>query len=400
MVLLCVGVLLVGLTLRGSADSYQVTAEVLAPLPTMPATITSPADQTHFTSEPISVTGTCPENTYVNLYRNNVFSGTAICGSGQTSFQIDTDLFPGSNVLTAQVFNITDQAGPTSSSVTVWYDNPVEPPAPVPVTQPLGLQVTAQDNVTFNKNAMTHVSPYVTERGTAPPYSHIVVTFHSKPLTCETDADSNGNWSCTLDQPLAAGLHTVYVVATTPEGNTLTIKSFQIYVSAAVAPLQPAESSKPLFFVIYNYQYQPLVSGQSFSLDLGLDGGTSPYAVTVLWGDGGESTVARNNQSKFPVSHTYTLLGRSQQTYRIKVEVADSSGLTAFLEIPELVRGGSSTVSPVVSGTNGTPNGQWIQFAWPVYGVTMLMVLSFWLGERQEYYNLFSRKSARYRRRA
>jgi len=391
LLLLCIGVLLVGLTFNAYGDSYDVTATILAPLPGAPATITSPSDQTHFTATPITVTGTCPQNTYVKLNRNNVFSGSAVCGVGQTTYQIQTDLSLGSNVLVPQVYNVTDQAGPASSPITVWYDNPPQPTAPVPASPPEVLQVTSQDDVSFQPGVITPVSPYVTERGVAPPYSHIVVTFHSAPLTCETDADGNGNWSCTLDQALPSGVHTAYVVATTPQGQVLNFPAFHIYVSSSVAPLQQINPAATPFLIISDYKYHPRVSGQAFSLDFSLSGGVSPYAVTVLWGDGKESTIVRNDAGKFSAGHTY-LSNKSQQTYRVKIEAVDNKGASAFLEISELVRGSGGI--PIIGDISNTGL---IWLAWPTYLVVLLMVLCFWLGERQEDYNLFSRKGARRR---
>lgn len=298
LLLLCVGVLLVGLTWRASGDTYDVTASVLAPVPGAPATITSPADQTHFTATPITVTGTCPENTYVELERNNVFSGTAICGNGQTTYQIETDLSLGSNVLVAQVYNITNQPGPASAPITVWLDNPVQPATPVSPTSS------------------------VTQPGT---------------------------------------------VTTTSPGTT----------QGNAAP----------FSITARYQYQPRLSGQPFSLDLGLSGGVSPYAVTILWGDGKESTLVRSNTTDFSVTHIY-ISSERQHIYTVKVEAVDSAGSTAFLQLSEVVHGHSSI--PIIGSlNNGGPSTQWMLLVWSTYCVVLLMVVSFWLGERQEYYNLF-----------
>lgn len=395
--LLCVGVLLVGVTFHGSADSYTVSAVVEAPLPTAPAVITDPADQMHFTSHPIAVKGTCQSNTYVKLNRNGVLSGVAICGAGQTSFEIDTDLSLGSNVLLPQIYNITDQAGPVSSPITVFLDNPPSPPASVPPSVPVVLQVTSQDGIAFRSGNIAQVSPYVTERGIAPPYSHVVVTFHSTPLTCQADADGNGNWSCKLDQALPNGQHMVQVVATTLHGQTLTFPPFYVIISAAIAPLQPVNSLPP-FLVTTDFRYQAHISGQPFGLDLGLSGGTGPYAVTVDWGDGRQSTFARKDTSKFSAQHTYKLSKRNQQTYLVKINAVDSDGSTAFLEVAERVNASGSAVGlPVIgdTGINIPPISQlqqWLWLVWPAYGVVSLMVLSFWLGERQEYHNLFTHR--------
>jgi hypothetical protein len=125
-ILMCVGVLLAGWTFRAGADNLNVTAKVSAPLPSGPAEITSPGDGTRFTSVPITVAGTCPADTYVQIYRNDFYSGTAIC-STDGNFQLQTDLFPGANQLKVKVFNLTDDEGPQSSPITVYYDVPQQP---------------------------------------------------------------------------------------------------------------------------------------------------------------------------------------------------------------------------------------------------------------------------------
>lgn len=400
--LLCLGVLLWGITFHSSADSYTVNAIVPAPVPPTPAVITSPVDQTHFTTTPVAVKGTCPENTYVNLSRNGVFSGSAICGPGQTTFEIDTDLSLGSNVLLPQVYNVTDQPGPASTPITVFLDSPPVPPPPVPPSPPTTLQVTSNDDSAFHKGSAPEVSPYVTIRGTAPPYSHIVITIHSDPIICITNADANGNWSCTLAQPLSPGEHTVNVVATTPQGQVLVFPGYQIVVSAALKPLQSVHLAP--FLVTADFKYKPRISGQSFDLVMGLSGGTGPYAVTIHWGDGTQSTFARGDGSDFSAPHTYKLSRRNQQTYLVKIEAVDSTGRTAYLQVAELVHAQGSTIGlPVIGdiGANTPPlsqlkQGLWL--VWPAYAVASLMVLSFWLGERQEYYNLFRHRHIRHRR--
>jgi hypothetical protein len=125
-ILLSIGVLLVGWTFQTEAADVHVTAKVSAPLPNGPAIITSPGDGTRFSNVPISVSGTCPTDTYVKLYRNDFFSGTAICTT-DGNFTLDTDLFPGANKLDAKVFNTTDDEGPASTPIEVFYDVPQQP---------------------------------------------------------------------------------------------------------------------------------------------------------------------------------------------------------------------------------------------------------------------------------
>jgi len=302
--LLLTGVMIVGWTYTGFADSYDVRGRVPAPIPGSPAEITSPVNQTHFTTTPQTVTGVCPTNSYVKLYRNGNFSGVTTCGSTDTTYSVATDLSPGSNELYTRVFNITDDEGPESSHITVWYD----PPAPV-------------TNIT---------------KGT-------------------------------------------------------TVGSQQS------RPSIPSSTSEPFFIVSDYKQYRVYDSGQPASWELSLSGGTGPYDVTVLWGDGDQSTVTRSDKSAFTISHSYAVDGAEQATYKIKVLAVDATQATAFLQLLAIINSGSKPVSATLS-TNSSPGSgiashlpstqllAWI--VWPTYSVVTLMTLSYWLGERQIAFNL------------
>jgi hypothetical protein len=140
-IVLCSGVLLVCWTINVFADSITVRATVPASLPSVAATITNPSDGAHFTSVPISVSGTCPSSTYVEIFRNSVFSGTAICEADNT-YQLQIDLFAGTNELVPHVFNVTDDEGSVGLTTTVYYDvpqqpiNPSTPSEEIPVNNP------------------------------------------------------------------------------------------------------------------------------------------------------------------------------------------------------------------------------------------------------------------------
>ena len=121
--LMCVGVVLIGSTmLHSNATSTVISATVEAPELTDPAVISKPSDSTVFSSTPITVSGSCPDNSYVILYRNGQFSGVDVCIANL--FQIQTDLFNGNNQLMAQDYNTTDEAGPQGASIIVTYNAP------------------------------------------------------------------------------------------------------------------------------------------------------------------------------------------------------------------------------------------------------------------------------------
>jgi hypothetical protein len=129
--LLAAGVFLTAWTFRVSADDILVTARIEGQPITTAAQITSPADGTHFSAVPIVVTGNCPANAaYVEVFRNGFMGGSAICSAVNT-FQLQIDLFAGPNDLTVHSFNVTDDEGPVSAPIKVFYD---VPPTPVQTT--------------------------------------------------------------------------------------------------------------------------------------------------------------------------------------------------------------------------------------------------------------------------
>lgn len=108
------------------------------------------------------------------------------------------------------------------------------------------LQVTLVDNNPIGTSGtINNVSDEPIISGTAPPYSKVVVTFHSNPVLCTTTANAQGQWSCKLSQALPFGLHNVYVQATTPSGQVLTYPAFQINVTTSATTTQNTSTIQP-----------------------------------------------------------------------------------------------------------------------------------------------------------
>ncbi|MBA3757488.1 hypothetical protein H0X09_01320 [Candidatus Saccharibacteria bacterium] len=293
--LLCSGVLLVGWTFKITAQNIVVSAKVPAAVLTEPAVITNPVNGQRFTSYPIPVSGTCPLNSYVKLYRNDVFSGTAICSASQT-FSLSSDLFSGANEFKARVFNTTDDEGPQSNTVTVYLDPvPAEPGAPKP-----------------------------------PPSTS------SSPLIIKTD-----------------------------------------------------------------FRFVGYYTGQTGRWKLEISGGAPPYAVNVDWGDGTSSIFSRKKSGDLIIQHKYEKAGPGENSsYTVKVTGSDSDDNKAYLEffvivnsnnLPELVGDTIPTARPPV-------DTRLLWLLWPAYIVVILMVVSFYLGEREELLELRKRGALRRRR--
>jgi hypothetical protein len=144
----------------GPAGSSVGLAGIMpGPAPTIAATIDSPTTGQHFTKSPITVSGTCPKDTLVELYKNNIFAGSTTCSSGNASsskgtYSISVDLLIGKNALVARVYNALNEPGPDSNTVTVYYD----------ILPPQGQSITS---LNFGNNQLL-LSTNAVYRGTDP----------------------------------------------------------------------------------------------------------------------------------------------------------------------------------------------------------------------------------------
>jgi hypothetical protein len=425
--MLCVGILLATFTLNAFADSITVTAVVPAPPLTQAAVITDPTDGTQTSTQDITITGTCPDNSYINMTDNGIFVGTSTCFSG--AFSIALDLYVGTNQLLPQDYNITNSAGPASDPITITYtpssapspgstgttsstqpqsaasaQAPVLPViarnGPAPIATPVQLEVTQVDlSIPYISQSITPVVSFQpTLTGTAPPYSYVVVIIHSDFYTCSTYANSQGYWSCSVPSDLPSAIHTVNVSAKTPQGSDLTYPSFTIKVISANPPKVSAPSP---FRITSSYSYSVETVGQQVSYNIHMTGGNPPYAYTVLWGDGKNSTIIRQNNDDFTINHTYGWINASLASKTIKVQAIDASGQSSTLQLSAEIRNPAfhSTVANITksSGLWGlfSHARPWLWLLWPGYIIVILLVFSFWLGEREQLTNVIGKKTGK-----
>jgi hypothetical protein len=108
------------------SGSYTTNAVVTGPAPKAAPTLSSVVNGTIYrTSAPILIKGSCESNTLVKVFKNNVLAGASLCQNG--SFQMQIDLFVGSNSLVARAYNTNDVASPDSSVVSVQFLPPNTP---------------------------------------------------------------------------------------------------------------------------------------------------------------------------------------------------------------------------------------------------------------------------------
>lgn len=103
------------------AGSIGLTGEMPGKPPTVAATIDQPTSGKHFSTSPVTVSGTCPKQTLVEVYKNDIFAGSTACSDSGT-YSFDIDLLIGKNKLVARVYDSLNQQGPDSNTVIVYYD--------------------------------------------------------------------------------------------------------------------------------------------------------------------------------------------------------------------------------------------------------------------------------------
>ena len=103
------------------SGSIGVSGIVPGKPPTVAPTIDSPKSGQRFSTTPVTVKGTCPKNTLVQLFKNDIFAGSIPC-SDNGSYSLDIDLLIGRNTLVARVYDDLNQAGPDSNKPAVFYD--------------------------------------------------------------------------------------------------------------------------------------------------------------------------------------------------------------------------------------------------------------------------------------
>ncbi len=331
MVMLVAGVFIAGYTYKAVADSFTVTAEIQAPALTDGSYITSPTDNQSFKTDMIEVVGTCPSSSYTKLYDNSLFVGVAWCSPSNT-FQIAAQLYYGNNILQAQDYNITDQAGPVTPTVTAIYE----------------------------------------------------------PVSSSSGGGTGGNGGIsTPGHSSVASQHT----------------------SSSAGS---AEAATPLLLTS-DFQFKTEIVNSVFSWSIDLSDGFPPYYVNANWGDGSSTNYTFKTDPVFSITHPYLNPGY----YPIIVKAVDSRGSGRIIQLAALIKkantgdifalggtssgscsaNGSSNSCPATLSSSSSFLGRifghikaWVWVTWSTYTIILLMMISFWLGEREEDYHIFRRR--------
>lgn len=102
------------------AGSIGISGTMPGKAPTVGAVIKTPVPGQSFADTPVVVSGTCPKDTLVEVFKNDIFAGSTPCTDSGT-FSLEIDLIIGANTLTAKVYDSLSQEGPVSNRVDVTY---------------------------------------------------------------------------------------------------------------------------------------------------------------------------------------------------------------------------------------------------------------------------------------
>lgn len=192
------------------------------------------------------------------------------------------------------------------------------------------------------------------------------------------------------------------VGSSTTTSNSSTTTGADITPGLASVGANSASATPPLLLTSnYVYQTSPVASDYTGKVDV--QGGTPPYYVNIVWGDGASSNMTFDTDPIFTITHRYNTEGY----YAIQVKAVDKTGGVRFIQMAARVvrpnsTGNISTTNtnyslPVVSQTTSTTlfkksSRDLLWVAWPSFIIVVIMVFSFWLGERQEV-RVFSRRN-------
>ena len=108
-------------------DQIGLSGVIPALEPTEKAVILMPKDGSQTSTQNITVSGSCQQGTFIQIFRNDVFAGSTVCLGGE--FSLIISLVTGNNTLIAKTIDNLKQYGPDSDPVTVTFTPDTSPGA-------------------------------------------------------------------------------------------------------------------------------------------------------------------------------------------------------------------------------------------------------------------------------
>jgi len=264
-----------------------------------------------------------------------------------------------------------------------------------------GLPPTVGATITLpTANQVLTTSPIMVA-GTCPP--GLIVDIERDGVFAGSAAcDANGTYN--LQVALLPGLNTL--IAQDMDGlsrpgpaSAPTVVTYNPPVPIIIPPTptptpitHPSTSASDL--LLSSKQTTALTSDTNNPIDsfVAVTGGVAPYNVSYDWGDGTVSAAKRIGTNGFEAKHTYQAPG----SYKILVSATDSAGHKCSLQLAAIITAPIVIGAPTTPSAHGSEATQFtlepdLMIAWPILILTILMVISFYLGERDEKWRLLPR---------
>lgn len=200
--------------------TINLSGQVKGKPPEIPAKLTSPPIQSHFTQSRVEVSGTCLAGTYIEIYRKDIFAGMTIC-TPEGTFAITITLVPGENLIIAKTRDSLGQYGPDSGVLVIYYD--LSASSGVSQLKPFLIYTDpVQRGLSINQNLYLD---YEVDGGEAP-YT-VAIDWGDGSPTYLAKHDKKGDFSSAHTYK-TSGQRTIYISGIDAEGRKATIQTIVV----------------------------------------------------------------------------------------------------------------------------------------------------------------------------
>jgi hypothetical protein len=172
-----------------------------------------------------------------------------------------------------------------------------------------------------------------------------------------------------------------------PPSNPVNVTFSSLAQTTPTSSFTKPFSGSPLE-ILAKFTYQGYYVGQAMSWPFQVIGGVAPYAIDIEWGDGTNTLISSKTSQQLSPTHTYSNAGGFRGSYTIKVYVTDSLSNNAYYQAFLIINAGKAPAKHILPPISSSTFSKIEKIAWPLWGILLLLVISFWLGEREEYAHL------------
>lgn len=234
--------------------------------------------------------------------------------------------------------------------------------------------------------------------GTCPANASYIEIYRNSIMSGSAICDSNDRFQISMDLFAGANSLTAHVFNMTDDEGPVSAAVNVVYdasqppagggqQTAGREPGRATGQPLPPLLAKTEFVYKGYQLGELVEWPIEISGGLLPYTADVDWGDGSSDIYQRPAAGEFIISHRYSRLPSRNRSFTIKVRATDAAGGQSYLQFFVLVTSKISSAPSASIFTKPIPGAaekNWLWIAWPAYLALILMVICYWLGEREE----------------